>query len=147
MTRAPLRDRRAYPVWIELGTRWTDNDIYGHVNNSAYYGWFDTAVNSWLIDASLLRLDTPEVIGLVVESGCRYAQSLAYPDRVEIGLAVDRLGISSVAYRLGAFAKYAASAAAEGTFVHVYVDAETRRPVPLPDRWRCALVALEQESA
>ena len=139
MSRAPFAGREAYRVWREIGTRWADNDLYGHVNNTVYYAWFDTAVNAWLIGAGLLDVAAGDPIGLVAETGCRYARPLSYPEPVEIGLAVDHLGRSSVRYRLGVFAKGAADAAAEGHFTHVYVDRETRRPVPLPEEWRQAL--------
>jgi acyl-CoA thioester hydrolase len=119
-----------------MGTRWADNDTYGHVNNTVYYQWFDTAVNNWLIEAGLLDLVAGDPIGLVVETGCRYARPLAYPEPVEVGLAVERLGRSSVRYRLGVFAKGGVEAAAEGFFVHVYVGREGRRPVELPEAWR-----------
>lgn len=139
MTREGLQGRRAYRVWRQVPTRWADNDAYGHVNNTIYYGWFDTAVNAWLIEGGLLDVAADEPIGLVVETGCRYARPLAFPETVEVGLAVERLGSSSVRYRLGVFASGADEAAAEGFFVHVYVDRETRRPVPLPERWRATL--------
>ena len=136
---APLLGRAAYPVWREIATRWSDNDVYGHVNNVVHYSWFDTAVNAWLIEAGLLDVDRGDPIGLVVETGCRYAASLSYPEPVEIGLGVEKLGTSSVRYRIGVFAKGVAEAAAEGHFVHVYVGRESRRPVPLPDAWRSRL--------
>jgi acyl-CoA thioester hydrolase len=117
-------------------TRWHDNDVYGHVNNTVYYGWFDTAVNACLIEAGLLDIEAGDPIGLVVETGCRYAAPLSFPEPVEIGLAVARLGGSSVTYYLGVFAKSAADAAAEGHFTHVYVGRESRRPVSLPAEWR-----------
>jgi acyl-CoA thioester hydrolase len=139
VSRAPLRGRTAYPVWREISTRWADNDAYGHVNNTVYYGWFDTAVNAWLIEAGLLDVAAGDPIGLVVETGCRYAAPLAYPEPVEIGLGVERLGETSVGYRLGVFAKDAEASAAEGHFTHVYVDRTSRRPVPLPSAWRTRL--------
>ena len=142
MSREPLKGRNHYRAWREIGTRWADNDAYGHVNNTVYYEWFDTAVNAWLIEQGLLDVDKGDPIGLVVETGCRYARSLAYPEPVEIGLAVERLGGSSVTYRLGVFARGADEAAAEGRFVHVYVNRATRRPVPLPDAWRQAFEAI-----
>ena len=142
MSRAPLKGRGSYKAWREIGTRWSDNDAYGHVNNTVYYGWFDTAVNAWLIEAGLLDLAHGNPIGLVVETGCRYARPLAYPEPVEIGLAVEKVGRSSVEYRLGVFAKGAEEAAAEGRFVHVYVDRESRRPVELPEAWRNLLLSL-----
>jgi acyl-CoA thioester hydrolase len=136
LSRSPLRGRDAYRVWREIGTRWSDNDAYGHVNNVVYYAWFDTVVNGWLIEAGMLDVAAGDPIGLVAETGCRYAAPLAYPEPAEVGLAVERVGSSSVRYRLGVFAKGSAEAAAEGFFVHVYVDRETRRPVPLPEEWR-----------
>ena len=139
---APLLGRAAYPVWREIATRWSDNDVYGHVNNVVHYSWFDTAVNAWLIEAGLLDVERGDPIGLVVETGCRYAASLSYPEPVEIGLGVEKLGTSSVRYRIGVFAKGVAEAAAEGHFVHVYVGRESRRPVPLPDAWRSRLEAI-----
>ena len=136
MSRAPLKGRGAYPVWRALDTRWADNDAYGHVNNVVYYAWFDSAVNAWLIEAGLLDIENGDPIGLVVETGCRYAASLTYPEPVEIGLGVERLGTSSVTYRLGVFAEGAAEAAAEGHFTHVYVGRASRRPIALPAAWR-----------
>ena len=140
--REALQGRGAYRVWREITTRWADNDAYGHVNNTVYYGWFDTAVNAWLIEAGLLDIAAGDPIGLVVETGCRYARPLSYPEPVEVGLAVERLGRSSVRYRLGVFAKGAGEAAAEGHFVHVYVGRESRRPVELPEDWRAKLEGL-----
>ena len=132
----PLRGRESYTVWREIGTRWADNDAYGHVNNTVYYQWFDTAVNAWLIEAGLLDIAAGDPIGLVVETGCRYVQPLAYPQPVEVGMAVDRIGKSSVRYRLGVFAKNEDEAVAEGHFVHVYVGRQSRRPTELPPPWR-----------
>ena len=134
--------REAYPVWREVATRWADNDAYGHINNTIHYSWFDTVVNGWLIEAGLLDIETGDPIGLVVETGCRYASPLTYPELVEIGLGVERLGASSVTYRLGVFAKGSAEAAAEGHFTHVYVDRESRRPAALPGEWRAQLEAI-----
>lgn len=142
MSRAPFLGRDAYAAWQAIGTRWADNDAYGHVNNTVYYQWFDTAVNAWLIDAGLLDVAAGDQIGLVVETGCRYARPLSYPEPVEIGLAVETLGTSSVRYRLGVFAQGQAEPAAQGFFVHVYVGRDTRRPVPLPDAWRETLLRL-----
>ena len=136
MSRAPLRPRVAYRHWTPITTRWHDNDAYGHVNNTVYYGWFDTAVNAWLVEAGLLDIVGGDPIGLVVETGCRYASPLAFPQAVEIGLALARLGGSSVTYHLGVFAQGAAEAAAEGHFTHVYVGREGRRPAALPEAWR-----------
>lgn len=124
--------REQFAVFEPIDTRWADNDMYGHINNVAYYGFFDTAVNRHLIEAGLLvPLDSP-VIGLVVETGCRFFAPLSYPDRLEIGIRVGHLGRSSVRYELAVFRAGEGHAAAEGHFVHVYVDAASRRPVPLP---------------
>ena len=142
MSREPLKGRGAYRVWREIGTRWADNDAYGHVNNTIYYAWFDTAVNAWLIEQGLLEVQAGDPIGLVVETGCRYARPLAYPEPVELGLAVEAIGKSSVRYRLGVFSKNEDEAAAQGFFVHVYVDRESRRPAPLPEAWRRKLEAI-----
>lgn len=139
MSQPPLKGRDAYRAWCEIGTRWTDNDAYGHVNNTVYYQWFDTAVNSWLIEAGLLDVNSGNPIGLVVETGCRYARALSYPEPVEVGLAVHRIGNSSVEYQLGVFSKGAEDPAAEGRFVHVYVDRESRRPASIPAEWRSQL--------
>jgi acyl-CoA thioester hydrolase len=143
LSREALKGRAAYPVWREIATRWADNDAYGHVNNVVHYSWFDTAVNAWLIENGLLDIEHGNPIGLVVETGCRYAGSLTYPEPVEIGLGVERLGGSSVTYRLGVFARGAGEAAAEGYFTHVYVGRESRRPVPLPEGWRAKLETIK----
>lgn len=142
MSRTPFRGRDHYKVWREIGTRWADNDAYGHVNNVVYYSWFDTAVNAWLIDRGLLDIERGDPIGLVVETGCRYARALAYPQPVEVGLAVESVGRSSVRYALGVFARGEAEAAAEGHFVHVYVGRESRRPADLPPAWRQAFESI-----
>jgi acyl-CoA thioester hydrolase len=136
----PPRDR--YRGWSTITTRWMDNDVYGHVNNVVYYSFFDTAVNRWLIDAGALDIHAGEVIGLVVETQCRYFEPLSFPGDVEAGLAVAHLGRSSVRYEVGLFAPGAASAAAAGHFVHVYVDRANRRPTPLPGALRAALTPL-----
>ena len=143
MAREPLRPRADYRWWQPVTTRWSDNDAYGHVNNAIYYHWFDTAVNDWLIAAGLLDIATGDPIALVVETGCRYARPLAYPAPVEIGVAIVRIGTSSVTYRLGAFAAGAAEAAAEALFTHVCVDRATHRPIPLPPTWREAMATLQ----
>ena len=142
MSRSPMRPRTAYRHWTPITTRWHDNDVYGHVNNTVYYAWFDTAVNAWLIEAGLLDIAHGDPIGLVVETGCRYAAPLAYPQSVEVGLAVASLGKSSVTYHLGVFAKGDDAPAAEGHFTHVYVGRVDRRPAPLPAPWRGILERL-----
>lgn len=140
--RQPLRPRGHYRAWRSIPTRWMDNDAYGHVNNTVYYSWFDTAVNAWLVEAGLLDIHQGAIIGLVVETGCRYAASIAFPQTVEAGIAIARIGTSSVTWHVGLFRQGTAEAAAEGHFVHVYVDRHNRRPSPLPEDWRKRLAAL-----
>jgi acyl-CoA thioester hydrolase len=134
--------RSAYAYFTTIDTRWADEDAYGHVNNVAYYGFFDTAVNRRLIERGVLDPRTSRAIGLVVESGCRYFESLSFPDRIEAGLKVERLGTSSVTYDIALFRNDSPAAAARGRFVHVYVDRETRRPTPIPDDVRAVLAEL-----
>jgi len=136
MSRDPARPRSAYRAWCSIPTRWADNDVYGHVNNVIYYSWFDTAVNVELVKRGLLDIESGAMIGLVVETSCRYFAPLSFPQTVEAGVRVSKLGTSSVRYEVGIFAEGSKEAAAEGHFIHVYVDRETRRPVPLPDDWR-----------
>lgn len=140
--RTPLRSRRHYRAWRTIATRWMDNDVYGHVNNVVYYSWFDTAVNAWLVQKGLLDIEKGPVIGLVAETGCTYARPIAFPAEVQAGIAVPRVGNSSVRYDIGLFLQGNPEPAAQGFFVHVYVDRETRRPQPLSDRWREGLVEI-----
>jgi acyl-CoA thioester hydrolase len=139
---APRATRGDFRHFMPLATRWMDNDVYGHVNNVQYYSYFDTAVNSFLIDSGWLDIHHGETIGLVVETRCTYHASIAFPDRLDIGLAVERLGNSSVRYSLGVFKAGEDNAAAEGYFVHVYVDRKTSTPAPLPDGLRRVLLPL-----
>ena len=122
-----------------------DNDAYGHVNNVVYYSWFDTAVNAWLVEHQLLDIARGETIGLVVETGCRYRRSVSFPETVEAGLRIARIGNSSIRWEVGIFTGASEAPAAEGFFVHVYVDRETRRPTPLSDHWRATLAPLLSE--
>jgi acyl-CoA thioester hydrolase len=142
VSRPAPRPRSAYRAWRTIPTRWADNDAYGHVNNVVHYAWFDTAVNAWLLEAGLLDIAQGDPIGLVVETRCAYFAALSFPQEVEVGIAVERLGTSSVAYRLGIFAAGGEGAAAEGEFTHVYVDRASRKPKPLPDAWRVKLGTL-----
>ena len=142
MSRPPLLGRGAYPVWREIATRWSDNDVYGHVNNTVYYEWFDTAVNAWLIEQGLLDIAAGDPIALVAETRCTYFAPLAFPDPVNVGLAISHLGKSSIRYRIGIFAMNSETAAAEGEFVHVVVDRATRRPIDIPPDWRAKLERL-----
>jgi acyl-CoA thioester hydrolase len=125
-----------------MTTRWADNDVYGHVNNTVYYELFDSVVNAWMIEQGMLEIERGDPIALVVETRCTYASPLAFPQPVEIGLAVAELGRSSIRYRIGIFAEAAAIAAAEGEYVHVVVDRSTRRPVEIPADWRAKLKAI-----
>ena len=127
--------RTDYRAFVEVTTRWSDNDMYGHMNNAAYYTFFDTAVTSWLISAGLTA-DPASTMFFVAETGCRYLSEIGYPDRVAVGLRIARLGTSSIGYEIGLFRNDAETAAAEGLFVHVHVDAATRRPAPLPAAMR-----------
>jgi acyl-CoA thioester hydrolase len=119
-----------------------DNDVYGHVNNVVYYAYFDTVVNGHLIDAGLLDIAESPAVGLVVETGCTYFESIAFPDALDAGLAVETLGRSSVRYRVAIFKAGAERAAAQGHFVHVYVERGTQRPVAIPEAHRQAFEAL-----
>jgi acyl-CoA thioester hydrolase len=116
-----------------------DNDVYGHVNNVVYYSFFDTAVNAWLVEQGLLDIEKGPVIGLVVETGCTYARPVAFPEEVQAGIAVSHIGNSSVRYEIGLFVKGNAEPAAEGFFVHVYVEREGRKPRKVTDAWRKTL--------
>jgi acyl-CoA thioester hydrolase len=139
---APLPVRTDFPHLTQISTRWMDNDVYGHINNVVYYAFFDTAVNAYLIAAGALDPTTSPVIGLVVETGCRYFQPLSYPEPVTAGVRVTKLGNTSVRYEVGLFRPKSEEPAAFGHFVHVYVDRHTRRPTPLPLDLREALAPL-----
>ncbi len=142
---ARLPSRRAdYPYFCPIQTRWADNDVYGHINNVVYYAWFDTVVNSFLIERSALDIHQGSCIGLVVETHCNYFSPLAFPQKIDAGLRVAHIGSSSVRYELGLFAADNAQSlcAAKGHFVHVYVDKITRRPVQLPERLQHVLESL-----
>lgn len=134
---APSREH--FRTFTAIDTRWMDNDVYGHVNNVTYYSYFDTAVNRYLVENGLLDIEHSPAIGLVVETGCTYFASVAFPDALEVGCRVAHLGNSSVRYELGVFRRGEATAAASGHFVHVYVDRETRKPTALPAPLRNAL--------
>ena len=137
------RPKREEFVWFDrIATRWMDNDVYGHVNNVVYYSFFDTAVNRFLIENAKLDIHGGETIGLVVETACRYHAPLGFPVQVEAGVRVARIGNSSVRYEVGIFEAGASEASADGHFVHVYVDRESRRPTPVSDGMRRALETL-----
>ena len=126
--------RAAYQAFRNIATRWSDNDMYGHVNNVVYYGWFDTAVNGLLIERGAIDIHAGPVIGLVIETQCNYFAPLAFPEDVVAGIRVAHVGSSSVRYEVGLFsgADIAAPTAAKGHFIHVYVDRTTRKPTVLP---------------
>jgi acyl-CoA thioester hydrolase len=134
--------RSDYRAFRTIATRWMDNDAYGHVNNVVYYSWFDTVVNAWLVEAGLLDITGGATIGLVVETGCQYHRSVAFPEAIEAGIRVARLGNSSVRWEVGIFTQGHDEPAATGFFVHVYVDRVSRRPAPLPATWRDRLAEL-----
>lgn len=142
-TRRAPEPRSAFRTFRAIATRWMDNDVYGHVNNVVYYSWFDTAVNAHLIEQGALDIHGGQTIGLVIETQCNYFAPLAFPQVVDAGIRVAHIGSSSVRYELGLFAAGEPLSAASGHFVHVYVDRATRRPVPLPQRLREVLQALQ----
>jgi acyl-CoA thioester hydrolase len=142
MAEGPSERRGDYPHFHAITTRWMDNDLYGHVNNVVYYSFFDTVINQYLIRAGGLDIRDGPVIGLAVESMYRFHQSLAYPDPVDAGLRVGKLGRSSVRYEVGLFAARADEPAATGHFVHVFVERQSRRPTPIPEPIRAALARL-----
>ena len=141
MSRETRATRSDFKVWRKFTTRWADNDAYGHVNNTVYYAWFDSAVNGWMVEQGLLDIHYGDPIALVVETRCAYFAPLEFPQDVDVGLAVAQLGKSSIRYRIGVFG-HGDVAAAQGEFVHVVVDRETRRPVEIPAEWRKKLEAI-----
>lgn len=143
--RAPVETRAGFRSFREIQTRLADNDVYGHVNNVVYYAYFDTAVNLYLIESGWLDMVQSPVIGLAVETGCRYISSVAFPDRVTVGIRVARLGRTSVRYEIGLFRNDEDLACAQGHFAHVYVERRTQRPVPLPGELRTVLAPLVVE--
>jgi acyl-CoA thioester hydrolase len=123
--------RSEFKVFCPITTRWMDNDVYGHLNNVVYYSFFDTAVNGYLIEQGALDIERGDTIGLVVETHCNYFAPLAFPQAVQAGLRVAHIGNSSVRYEIGLFAQGSPQAAAQGHFVHVYVNRSTRKPTTL----------------
>ena len=142
MPEQPKHLRHDYRHFQPITTRWHDNDIYGHVNNVVYYGFFDTAVNNYLIQQGGQDIQGGEIVGFVVSSACDYFASIAYPDVIEVGLRVARLGNSSVQYELAIFREGEQEACAAGRFVHVFVERASNRPITIPGRLRAALEAL-----
>lgn len=142
MTATDIPRRHHFKVLRAVPTRWMDNDHYGHVNNVAYYSFFDTAVNGFLIDATGRDIRTLPAIGIVAESSCRFLKAISFPDTVHAGLALERSGTSSVIYRIALFRNDDEDACAVGRFAHVYVDSATRRPVQIPSEIAAAIDAL-----
>ncbi len=134
--------RADYRHFLTIATRWMDNDIYGHINNVQYYSYFDTVINRFLIDQGVLDIHAGEIIGLAVESHCNFFSSAAFPDDIEAGLRVGRLGRSSVRYEIGLFSAGREPAISQGHFVHVYVNRQSGESVALPDALRTALATL-----
>lgn len=150
MTKPPRPTRGDYVFWRTVTTRWRDDDAYGHLNNATYYELFDTAVNAYLMETVGRDLRERPAIGLVAETGCRYFREVGFPEPIELGLVVDKIGNSSIVYRIGVFQGPGDEAAAEGRFVHVYVDNEhgagNRPVVPLPPEVRAAVEPLLRPS-
>ena len=144
--RATPAARTDYPHLHVITTRWMDNDAYGHVNNVVYYSWFDTVVNEFLISHGMLDVERSSVIGLVIETQCTYFASVAFPERVTAALRVASLGTSSVRYEVGIFRGDETSAAAQGHFVHVYVDRVSRQPTSIPTPLRALLQSIDTET-
>jgi acyl-CoA thioester hydrolase len=142
MDEAATERREGYPHFLTITTRWMDNDLYGHINNVVYYSFFDTVINEYLIRIGGLDIHAGSVIGLAVETMCRFHRPLTYPAAVDAGLRIGKLGNSSARYEVGLFAAGEGEAAATGHFVHVFVDRATRRPQPLPAPIRAALARL-----
>jgi acyl-CoA thioester hydrolase len=139
MARATPWSRDDFGLFRRLQTRWSDNDMYGHMNNVVHYALFDTAVNGWLVEKGMIDPHKGGIIGLVVETGCSYFAEMAFPDKVAAGIRVAHLGNSSVRYEIALFRNDEERAAAQGHFVHVYVDRATRKPQPLPQAFRVLL--------
>ena len=143
--RIKAKSRNDFLHFESIGTRWMDNDAYGHVNNVVYYSWFDTAVNRFLIVNGVLDIEHGPMIGLVIETQCNYFSSLAFPDTISVGVSVTKLGNSSVRYDIGIFRQDEEIASAQGHFVHVYVDRETRKPTAIPADMRNLLNTIQSQ--
>jgi acyl-CoA thioester hydrolase len=144
MTREPPGRRSDYRHFLAIPTRWMDNDVYGHVNNVVYYSYFDTVINRFLIEHGGLDIHAATIIGVAAESGCRFRESFAYPETIDAGLRVGHLGNSSVRYEIGLFRERKDEAAAEGHFVHVFVERGVQKPVPIPAAIRAALESIRR---
>ena len=139
MARPSPLGRDEFALFRSLQTRWADNDMYGHMNNVVHYALFDTAINGWLIEQEFLDPMTSDIVGLVVETGCSYFSEMGFPDRVTAGIRIAHIGNSSVRYEIALFRNDEETAAAQGHFVHVYVEKESRKPAVLPKLMRLAL--------
>ena len=135
--------RTDYFAFYPITTRWMDNDIYGHVNNVTYYSYFDSAVNRYLIEQGGLDIQNASIVGYVVNSQCQYREAISYPDKIEVGLRVDKLGTSSVTYGVAIFKEGSEQACAYGSFIHVFVDRDADQSVPIPAAIRAALKQLQ----
>lgn len=142
----PIQPRRSqFPVIRPIATRWMDNDHYGHVNNVAYYSFFDTAVNGYLIEASGTDIRELPAIGIVAESSCQFLEALSFPETIDAGLAIERLGTTSVVYRIALFREGRDEPCAVGRFVHVYVNRDTRRPAAIPAAIKAVLDGMKPD--
>jgi len=139
MSRPKPAERSAFSVFYPVPTRWADNDIYGHANNVVYYAWFDTVVNQFLIERGGMRPGEDTTVGFVVSSSCNYFAPVTYPQQLEIGLRIERLGNSSVTWELGVFLAGESHSRATGSFTHAFVDRTTNKSAPIPDDIRSAL--------
>ena len=144
MTREPPGRRSDYRHFLAIPTRWMDNDVYGHVNNVVYYSYFDTVINRFLIERGGLDIHEATIIGVAAESGCRFRESFAYPETIDAGLRVGHLGNSSVRYEIGLFREGKDEAAAEGHFVHVFVERGVQKAVSIPAAIRAALESIRR---
>ena len=138
----PRESRAAYKHFLDIPTRWMDNDVYGHVNNVNYYSYFDTVINKYLIDAGGFDLHKAETVGVCAESACRFHEGIAYPEVIAAGLRAGHLGNRAVRYEVGLFREGGGLSAADGHFVHVWVDRASMAPIPIPDTIRSALAKL-----
>ena len=141
MARPTPATRDAYRWFCPITTRWHDNDIYGHVNNVIYYSYFDTAANALLIQKAAFDIHHSPIIGLVVNSSCHFLQELTYPEIIEVGVAIEKIGNSSLSYKLAIFKQGQDQASAQGHFVHVFVNRQSKKSTPIPQQMRDALSA------
>lgn len=134
--------RKDYKCFYPISTRWMDNDVYGHINNVTYYSYFDSTVNKYLIENTDLDITNSKIVGYVVNSSCNYLSSLSFPDEIEAGLRVNKIGNSSVTYGIGVFKKGESKVSAFGEFTHVFVNRSANKSTPIPAKIRGALEKL-----